>query len=558
MNPLDHLASLLRPAAQEGARELPPNGSIDKLLSEMEARSKGRKSGQLAEDQQLEAVRRFWDSQEVKSFRDAYVLSWSLSLPHRPQGACIIEDRGRLQRVLDGVDGWQGRPSAYRRCYQGLVKSYFTYDALLESVAPTARNNWRLLREYLYEHNPVIRDKHLNPKWVDAAVGNRKLFGEKPCEPYVDALLRGDSGVIDHLCEQLGINKASWFLRELVLAQVNGATLLGNGQFQELLPRLLSLLAANEVLRDRGMIVVLDRYAQLPGTPLHQGLRDHSVAWWGNPWLPSNETRWGGVKPVARTMVADWLKLEFIETFFTKLAEDGLGDPRRMNFWKRYVKSINHIEFALGSTARNSRERDMVLLRKKMTGLVQALDASGTNNAFIMRMGPLVAVEFSGLGNAFYGYDARKSIPFDTKQLLRLDVNGRNSLKHKGQSILWLSHQDGIHNWDKWEDMFAATLRKEFGIEPSATPPTPRRFTSSPRAAAPHASPAPGRAAAAAPQEYSRSALNKFAHENGLTIDDKTTSGGNLWVRVGGSDEVVSRVLTRWGFRNKPGKGWWR
>ena len=49
-----------------------------------------------------------------------------------------------------------------------------------------------------------------------------------------------------------------------------------------------------------------------------------------------------------------------------------------MNFWKRYVKSIDHIEFALGSTARNSRERDMVLLRKKMTGLVQALDASGT------------------------------------------------------------------------------------------------------------------------------------------------------------------------------------
>ena len=43
-------------------------------------------------------------------------------------------------------------------------------------------------------------------------------------------------------------------------------------------------------------------------------------------------------------MVADWLKLEFIETFFTKLAEDGFGDPRRMNFWKRYVKAINHIE----------------------------------------------------------------------------------------------------------------------------------------------------------------------------------------------------------------------
>src|SRR6185369_5490960 len=144
MNPLDRLASLLHPAVQEGAKAMPPSGSIDKLLSQMETRSKGRKVGQLAKDQQLEAMHRFWDSQEVKSFRDAYLLSWSLCLPHPRQGACIIEDRGRLQHVLDGVDNWRGRPGAYRRCYQGLVKSYFTYDAFLDNVAPAARNNWRL------------------------------------------------------------------------------------------------------------------------------------------------------------------------------------------------------------------------------------------------------------------------------------------------------------------------------------------------------------------------------------------------------------------------------
>ncbi len=557
MNPLDHLALLLRPAAKEGAWALPPNTGIDKLLTEMVASSKGRKSGQLAEDQQLEAVRRFWDSQEVKSFREAYLLSWSLSLPHRPHEACIIEDRSRLKRVLDGVDGWQSRPSAYRRCYQGLVKSYFTYDVRLDNVTPTARNNWRLLRDYLYERNPVIRDRQLSPEWVETAIGNRQLFGETPCEPYVDALLCGDSGSIDHLCEQLGINKASWFLRDLVLAQVTGATQLSNDRFQELLPRLLALLAANEVLRDRGMIAVLDLYAQVPGMPLHQGLRDHSVAWWGNPWLHSNETRWGGVKLVARTMVADWLKLEFIETFFSKLAEDGLGDPRRMNFWKRYVKAIDHIEFALGATARLSKERDLVVLRKKMTGLLCMLDATGTNNAFIMRMGPLVAVEFSGMGNAFYGYDSRRSTPFNTKQLLRLEVNGRNSLKHKGESVLWLRHQDGIHGWDKWENMFDATLRKEFGIEPSATINAPNRVAVSPAVVRPSVS-LGAELVIAAPNEYSRPALNKFAHENGLTIADKTTSGGNLWVRTDKSDEVVTRVLTQWGFRNKIGKGWWR
>lgn len=563
MNALEHLASLLRPAVQEGAKLMTASVGIDSVLTEMESRSKGRRSGQLSEDLQLEAVRRFWQSQEVKSFRDAYLLSWSLCLPHRPQGPCVLEDRPRLQRVLDGVDSWKDRPSAYRRCYQGLVKSYFTYDAMAEGSAAPARSNWRLLREYLRDRGQFIKDKRSNPEWVDAALANKQLFSEQPCEPYVDALLKGDAGVVDHLCEQLGISKASWFLRELVLAQVRGATNLSHAKYEALLPRLLELLAANEVLRDRGMILVLDRYAKLPGMALHQGLRDHSVAWWGNPWLPSNETRWGGVTTEARTMVADWLKLEFIETFFTKLAEDGLGDPRRMNFWKRYVKAIDHIEFALGSIARNSRERDLVVLRKKMKGLVCALDASGANNAFIMRMGPLVAVEFSGLGNAFYGYDARRTVPFDTAQMLRLEVNGANSLKQKGQSILWLSHQDGIHNWDKWEHMFEATLREELGIKPAT--PAPAHVAAVTRSAAVPAptddeeeTAAAWRAAAMAPQLYSRSALTRFAREQRLEIDDKTSVGGSLWVRTDDGDDEVNRVLTRWGFRNKPGKGWWK
>jgi hypothetical protein len=560
MSPLEHLASLLRPAVHEAAKGVATGSGIDKLLSEMQARAKGKRGEHVAEDQQLQAVRRFWDSQEVKSFRDAYLLAWSLTVPHRPAGACILDDRGRLEKVLDGIDGWQGRPSAYRRCYQGLVKSYFTYDAHEEHAPDATLKNWRLLRDYLAQRNEFIKDERVNPEWVELALSNQQLFGERPCELHVDALLRGDASAIDHLCEQLGINKASWFLRELVLAQVKGATALNNGKFQDLIPRLMPLLAANEVLRDRGMVLVLDRYSQIPGTPLHQGMRDHAVNWWGNPWLPSNETRWGGVKPEARAMVAEWLKLEFIETFFTKLAEDGLGDPRRMNFWKRYVKAINHIEFALGATARNSKERDMVVLRKKMTGLVRTLDTSGANNAFIMHMGPLVAVEFSSVGNAFYGYDARQSVPFDTTKMLRLEVNGRNSLKNKNERILWMSHQDGIHNWDRWEQMFEATLRKSFSLEPGAAAAQARRVAAATPPPAPREETVNMNAwrMAAAPQQFSRSALNLFARENGLTIEDLTSRGGNLWVRSDETDDVVQQVLTRWGFHQKPGKGWWK
>ena len=323
---------------------------------------------------------------------------------------------------------------------------------------------------------------------------------------------------------------------------------------------MLALLANNNVLRDRGLVMLLDRYVKVLGLHLHQELRDSSVQWWGNPWLPSNETRWGGVVGDARTMVSDWLKLELIEAFFTKLAEDGMGDRRRMEFWKRYVKSINRIEFALGSTARSSRDPDLVILREKMRGLTRHLDAAGTNNAFIMTMGNLVAVEFSGMGNALYGYDAAQSLPFDTSAPLRLPQFERNSLKQKSQAILWISHQDGINGWDEWEQMFEATLRKSFGIEAGNAAPQ------GPHPSMPRESAAPATSTRTAShggdpaifEPYSRGALNRFTRRFGLEIDDKTSQGGSLWVRTGAEDAYTSKVLSRWSFNYKPDKGWWK
>jgi hypothetical protein len=569
MSALAHLAMMLRPALEEGARAMAASKDIDVLLSDMKAKAKSNGAGSISEDRQLDAVRRYWESQQVRSFGDARLLSYGLCVPHRKDGPCVLEDRPRLRGVLDAVDTWTARPSLYRRCYQGLVRSYFTYDALGDNVQPTAKNNWKLLREYLHDRNGSITDKVINPEWVATANDNRPLFSEEPCSPYVDALLRGDVGAIEHLCEQLGIAQTSWFMRELVLAQIRGATDLGNAQFQALLPRLLQLLtdllANNDGLRDRGLVMVLDRYHQVPGQSLHQELRDASVRWWGNPWLPSNATRWGGVVPKAREMVADWLKLEFIELFFTKLAEDGLSDKRRMLFWKRYVKAIDHIEFALGTKTRNSREKDFLVLRKKMTGLIRDLDSS-TTNAFIMTMGNLVAVEFSGVGNAFYGYDARDSLPFDTSRSLCLPVDAKNSLKHTAHTIK-MGHQDGIHNWDKWEQMFEATLKKEFGIkagaEGSPTAPTFRRSPAPPpatsRTPAPAATPAPTRQIPSFLSEpYTRAALNKMTFRLGLEVDDLTAKGGSLWVRTDNKDQDVSLALRRWGFGYKPDKGWWK
>ncbi|MCP1118905.1 EH signature domain-containing protein [Robbsia andropogonis] len=564
MNALNHLASLLQASFGSELQPYRPCAEIDVLLNELNARVKTGGGREPIHDHQLDAVRRYWHSQKVPTFRDAYLLSFGLCIPHRPRGECVMEDRPRFLGVLDSVDGYLNKTASYRRCYQGLAKSYFTYDVDAANSASTGKRNWLTLRDYLHDRVQEIRDSRQGPAWVDTAIQNSQLFDEAPCNPYVEQLLRGDESHINRICEQLQIGKESWFLRRLVLEQVERATGLGDKEFVSLLPRVLGLLAHNEVLRDQGTILVLDRYAKVLGNPLHPELRDHAVAWWGNPWLPSNATRWGGVATEARTMVSDWLKLEFIETFFTKLAEDGLADPRRMKFWKRYVKSIDDIEFALGSSARNSREPDLVALRKKMKGLTRELDASGANNAFIMTMGKLVAVEFSGLGNAFYGYDAGHSLPFDTSTTLRLGRAEPNSLKQSSR-LIWLKHGDGIHGWNQWEDMFEATLRDNFQIRPSLATDdistkvgitTESRNLKSFAVSDDRAQSVQG--GAKTHGLYSHTALKRLAEIHSLQIDDKTALGGNLWVRGDESDEGIGRILADWGFRLKPGKGWWK
>jgi hypothetical protein len=572
MSALNHLAGLLRGSAGVGTRPLAVDTSIDVVIAGLERHTKGGSSASVPEDLQEQAVRRFWDAQKFDNLKDARLVSFGMCVPSRPAGPCIMEDRQRFQAVLDnqgGVGQWLDDPRWFRRCYQGLVRSYFTYDAYADKAHAVGRQNWGDLRDYLNEHTRNIVDKKINPEWVTTAVGNRQMFGDDPCASYAAALLEGDTTAVDQLCDQLGVIKASWFLRELVLAQVRQVTKLTHERFKEHIPKLVTLLADNLVLRDRGLILILDKYATVAQPVIDEPLRNAAVDWWGNPWLPSNQMRWGGVTPKAREMVADWLKREFIEAFFTKLADDGVGDHRRANFWLRYVKSMGNVQFALGAKAMYSRDKDFVVLRQKMKGLYTELKTTdSSNNAFVMTMGPLVAVEFGGMGNAFYGYDERRTLPFDMSKPVVTAKNARNSLKHS-QRMLWMQHQDGIHGWNAWEAMFEATLKKNFDIKPDVVPkrvPAPA-VASEPMPSAEQpfgtatALSIPRLAAGPAPvldSKFSLASLTSLARARNLTVDDRTDRNGALWIRTHDEDPYVNKVLLDWKFTYKQGKGWWR
>ncbi len=587
MTYLQRLANLLANSKPSIEAALGTSNEIDPIVRQLRHHAKAGTQGRVPDDLLAAAARQFWLSRKLDSLREARLVSFGLSLPIHTDGRSLMDDRERFLAVLDaktGVDQWIDRPRWYRRCYQGLVRSYFTYDGKAEHASKSGRQNWGDLRDYLRGNARRIVEAGSNPDWVSTTTSHEAIFGDAPCDRYADSVLSGDSSIVETVCLHLNISKASWFLRELIHAQIKEATRKDDHSFEILLPRLLNLLNSHPTLRDQGMVMVLDRYASMKQVPLNLTLRDAAVAWWGNPWLPSNESCWGGVHSETREMVSDWLKREFVETFFEKLAKDGTGDRRRAKFWLRYVKSMTDIRFALGANALSSKDKDFIALRAKMKGLYTAIvDGPVDNNAFIMTLGKLIAVEFGSGGNALYGYHAERSLPFDSAMPVRTVVNAKNSLKDD-RRILKLSHTDGVHGWNKWEDRFDETLRgffvrpiieaslsiasevvppvssnqslpvpSENRVTPISAPPIPTTTQVTPINAPPILA-----TSSWANCRYSKQALKIFANSNGLDLDDLSARNGNVWVRYHDNDQEVTAVLQNWGFKYKADKGWWR
>jgi hypothetical protein len=541
----DALAALraqLQSDSERMERPFAADTHIDEVLAELSRRLKATGSAPVPRDLQLEAIQRFWEVLTFSGFAEARLVCHGLALAPRRGAPCLIEDSERFLAVLRGLEQFASDPRRFRRCYLGLASSYFSYDGQSSSVPKAGAENWRRLRQYLSDHVGKLTDQTaLTPNWVDLIKDNAELFSSEPCATYAQELLAGDSMRVDRLCQEFAISDASWFVRELVLAQVTYGTSLSDEKFDVLLPELLKLLLQNEVVRDQGLGKLLNRYAERDTTPVHRELRDHAITWWGNPWLQSNRMRWGGVETKTREMVADWLKLEFLEAFFTFLAEDGFADQRRLKFWRRYVHAIDHVQFALGADARSSRDPEMTQLRKKMTGLsVPLMDQSSASNAFILHIGNWVLVEFSGRANALYGYSRNKGIPFDTQQAVTSAKDAHNSLK-SSRRILWMKHGDNQHGHSRWEHRFAAQLSEAIGVEPLE-----RMTRSAPRARA-----------ASERVPYSERALQEAAKGWSALIDDRRRVGGSLWVKAPATPEI-ERVLAPWGFQFRDGKGWWK
>jgi hypothetical protein len=483
-----------------------------------------------------EAIAAFRQSGRLETLAEARLVCFGAVEPVAQAQPALIEDERYFPRLLTEVDQFSDDPRAFRRCYRGLLHGYLVYDA--DTHHRDGPRNWQQLRGYLKGRLEKIRAGGTPPEWVECILAHRNLVSEDPVTRYGAAMLRGNSAEFDEARSRLEIDKNSWVIRRLVLAQIKAATQQSDEQFKPYVSSLLEMLESYPLQKDEGLAMLLERYASMSSPVEHVELRDVSVGTWGNPSLAMNEPRWGRVKPTTRTMVRNWLNLNLIRQFFSVLAEDRSTDQRRVRFWEKYHTLIDDIYFALGPRAATSRLSDIRRLREQMGSHLLTLTRPGSaaNNAFIMKMGGYFVVEFGGSGNACFVFHADR-LPYVLRGDVAADSSGLKHPQHRHR----LLHVD--RSADTWEDEFGRTLAS-LGIRPPNAPDAQRQ--------APHP-----RTERHAVESFSRAGLSRFANVNGLQVQDLTNRGGRLWVVGAPENGPLTNQLIGWGFRWAPYREAW-
>ena len=566
-------------------------------------RSKVNTASQTTEpqDRVLFAINSFWNDSRIDDLQTARYVSFGLSMPTRFNSQALLDDPQRFSSFLSeeiGIGQWKSKPAWFRRIIQGLVASYFSFEPESANVTDVQRQNWIYLRDYISK-NLEFAKAASNPDWLNCCLDHPSLFSESPGDDFVELLVDGRNEELERNLELLRA-KETWLPRELILSQVRRITRLVDSEFTDMVNPMLSAIEPHRTIQDKALTLLVNRFANQANPTVHLELKQAVVSRWDNPWLPGAAKKWPSeVTSDARALISDWLKGEFIEAFFTKLAEDGSTDRRRLDFWMRYRKQMNHVQFALGNFISDSRDPDLMVLKWKMKGLISAIKSARVN-AFIMIFGDVIAVEFSATGNALYLYDTSSGVPFDLTETLTLSVDGYNSLKKsRGEKF---SHHDGSNGFYRWEDMVEDGLFKHFGllrdtslgeIKPRHIPrPALSQLASLEENRVESSSnflkfPSFGLPAnevkipvfvppVSPPQKvlkvisgitswtdifaqpFSEELLISTCNAFGFAIVDNRTNGGALWVMVGNSHSDRNKVFRKWGFTYKTDKGWWK
>lgn len=487
----------------------------------------------------------------VDGFRELKYVCQGIGIVDQHGWSIIADDRLR-NRVFELVERL---PETHRhfRCFQALLLSFWYFPLNDKQTSTDAKAGWVELRKWLRAaHKRIAQSSEFKPPWFGALTKHQVLLSDQPCEGFGKALLSGDAGPLNEAKNSLSISDSSWVLEEAVVAQIRAGCSLSNERFNASLSKFLDIgmgrsgVPLGERLRTRSVSLLVSRYAQCQHRPEHPALRDAAVAAIGNPWLQrTNWDTWvvdahGKPDPDAREMVNRWLNRRLVTDFFELLSDGGAGDGRRVNYWLRYATVIEQMWFALGSDTRKRRDEHFKEFRVRAQGLMLSLDGTtADNNAFVMRVGRYLIVEFGAKGNAMYVFewhaldDSLRSVLDHCNVFPAIHIDKLKPKNHSDRLI----HRDS--GGEEWEHKFDAYLIPRLNYRPGE--PLRQVGVRSVRANA-----------------FSQEEWNYFVRSHHLIVEDNRSKKGALWVfGVKQSIPVIAK-LEGWGFTRREPRGWFK
>lgn len=481
----------------------------------------------------------------ISCYRDAKYLCFGVITPHAQTQKRVIEDEARFKGLLTHVKGYANQPKKFRRCYQGLFRGYLRYPGH-RCDHQVGQRCWRLLRDFLLDYARMVTESKPEVDWTTTLGQHLNLLQEEPCAPYGAKLLHGDHSELEELRGKLGIDDDTWVMSELVLSQVAAATAISNDDhFKSHISKLVTLLETHPLLVNPGVAALLRRYSECDERSENLMLREVALRKWKSPWLDTNKALWHAhIGEEATDMVGLWLKQRSIRDFFELLQADGSADSDRMEFWLPYAEVIDEVWLALGYHSEINNKADYRRIRHEMDGRWMSLEGPNHNadNAFLMKIGEYLVIEFARQNNACHVFDANY-MPFTLGQRSVLGTQeGLKNSFHPGHRRK-LMHKQG------WQHDFASYLRWNLGVTPATTAPSRlKRTTVTPNTTTSgYSSQSPGTIHTAG-YDHELELLKKICDVHGVSVVDNRASSGEVLVKAGTEKMILSTALKVKGF----------
>jgi len=515
------------------------------------------------------SLQNFFKTQQVASFTELKYVCHGVTVPAGKDQWRLIDKPVLFNKLLNLVTVYEVQPRQFRRCYQGLLTGYFGFDRYA-ATGSDAVGNWQHLRSYLNDRLLPTRKasnaRGTAPDWLQTLYEHKNLLTDDPCNRYAKGLSRGDATELKAICAGLGIAGSSWVWQDALMGYVRVVCAFTDAKFLNELARLLDLidgrgeiiLPAALAIQATAMVVI--RYCTCASQPEHVVLRDTCINWIGNPWI--NRTAWDAHvnHEPARQMVNGWLKRRLIKDFFELLAQDGSADLRRLNYWLKWEPQITDMWFVMGGNARDNHSAPFMELRKRMTGRDRVLnDSNHQNNAFVMRIGQLLVIEFGVTGNACYAFAASD---FRTSLDRKMFTIAELKQKTTATRLSHMSHWESRFDYELRRLLQSVPMSKGVMNTPTPTSTLKQANQTWVRNTAPLGTSIPSAKAQNLSPQLTQEVFNSvqlLCQQHGVEWENNLPKNGALWVLIPDRRQRIgfASVLDRYGFRYTEGKGFW-